>query len=60
MRSRICAFLEWLGVSLDPEKNVPDLLEADVSMTGSAVRILVIPTDEERLIARDTLSILGG
>ncbi|NPU86454.1 MAG: acetate kinase [Syntrophaceae bacterium] len=59
MRERICAYLEWLGVALDAEKNERGVSEADVSRSGSPVRILVIPTDEERLIARDTVSVLG-
>ena len=59
MRARVCTFLEWLGVVLDAEKNGRGDPEADVSRSGSPVRVLVIPTDEERLIARDTVSVLG-
>ncbi|PKN34047.1 MAG: acetate kinase [Deltaproteobacteria bacterium HGW-Deltaproteobacteria-19] len=59
MRARICAFLAWLGVELDAQGNEGGVPEIDVSRSGSPVRVLVIPTDEERLIARDTVSVLG-
>ncbi|KAF0156912.1 MAG: acetate kinase [Syntrophaceae bacterium] len=58
MRRRICAFLSWLGISLDEEKNLNGILEEDISLPGTKVKILVVPTDEEKMIARETRTVL--
>ena len=52
IRTRVCEKLELLGVRLDPEKNEESAEE--ISAEGSAVKVLVIPTDEELGIARRT------
>lgn len=57
MRARIAARLEWLDARIDPARNVAGELE--VSTAESKVRILVIPTDEELMVARHTLALLG-
>lgn len=50
VRSRICAGLQWLGAVLDPEANAAG---ADVISTADAgCRVMVVPTDEEGVIAR--------
>ncbi|KPL68453.1 acetate kinase [Erythrobacter sp. SG61-1L] len=57
MRARICAGLAWAGVALDQaanEANAPI-----ISSAASAVKVFVIPTDEERMIAMQALSTLG-
>ncbi len=54
MRARILSGLEYLGVKIDPEKNKIRGQEIDISADDSAVRVLVIPTNEELMIARDT------
>jgi len=54
MREAICSELEFMGVTIDSEKNKVRGKEADVSTDGSKVRVLVIPTDEEFVIAKDT------
>ena len=54
MRARILSGLEYLGVKIDPEKNKIRGQEIDISAADSAVRVLVIPTNEELMIARDT------
>ena len=60
VRERSCAGLDQLGIAVDPEKNqAADTGERDVSRDGTAVRILVIPTDEERMIARETARALS-
>lgn len=46
--------LDFLGIKVDPAKNKIRGIQADVSMDGSKVRTLVIPTNEELMIARDT------
>ncbi|HEY9159834.1 MAG TPA: acetate kinase [Desulfomonilia bacterium] len=58
MRQMICDYLSWLGISLDHEKNVSGILENDISLGGSPVSVLVIPTDEEKIIAVETMNIL--
>jgi acetate kinase len=62
IRRRICTGLEWIGVELDPERNEVALngATAEIGRDGSRVRAFVIPTDEELLIARDTVRVLEG
>jgi len=57
IRSRICGQLDFLGIALDPVKNAAAVggQEGDASAEGSRIRAFVIPTNEELLIARDTL-----
>ncbi len=50
MRQRICDYAEWLGVKLDPGANARDA--SRISANDSAVDVLVIPTNEELVIAR--------
>lgn len=54
IRQRICSRLNYLGVSLDEERNSVKGKELEISSPDSAVRVLVIPTDEERAIAEET------
>lgn len=62
VRERACTGLEVLGIHLDPERNrrVPRGQVAEVHQARSATSILVIPTDEELEIARQTLACVGG
>jgi len=57
-RARIVEGLQFLGVRMDPAKNVRGA-EGEISAGGSRVKVLVIPTDEELSIARDTRAIVG-
>jgi len=54
IRENICKDLDFLGIKLDPEKNKVRGKEVDVAADDSKVRIFVIPTNEELVIARDT------
>jgi acetate kinase len=56
IRARIAEKLAWLGVSLDAGENAEHALK--ISSSGSRVPVYVIPTDEERMIAEHTLSVL--
>jgi acetate kinase len=59
VRAAICAGLEFLGIRLDPALNGENRSEErDISAPGAAARTLVIPTDEELVIARDTELVL--
>lgn len=54
-----CEGLEYMGVKLDPEKNKVRGEEMIISTDDSKVKVTVIPTDEELMIASDTMEILG-
>ncbi len=56
-RESICAGLEFMGIKLDNEKNNVRGKERIVSTDDSRVKVIVIPTDEELVIARDTKKI---
>ncbi len=53
-RAAICANLTYLGVDFDAEANDCRGKEVEISKAGSKVRVFVIPTNEELMIARDT------
>jgi acetate kinase len=60
VRASILAGLEELGIQLDPEANDRTVgREGAISRPGSPIRVLVVPTNEELLIARDTAAIAG-
>ncbi len=59
LRERVMQGFEYLGAKLDPEKN-KTRDEAIISTDDSKVKVCVIPTDEEIVIARDTLAIVEG
>ncbi|MHC0053458.1 acetate/propionate family kinase [Actibacterium sp. D379-3] len=54
IRARVCDGMGWLGLSLDAKANAGGTVE----IGSGAVRVLVIPTDEERVIARTVHSAL--
>lgn len=58
-RQHICQGLEFMGVKIDPSKNNVRGKEVDVSTADSKVRVLLIPTNEELVIARDTKEIVS-
>jgi len=60
LRERIVANLGFLGIKIDPEKNNVRGEERDVSADGATVRTLLIPTNEELVIATDTARIVSG
>ncbi len=57
-RSTICSYLNYLGVSVDEEANKVRGKERDFSNADAKVKTLVIPTNEELVIARDTIELL--
>ncbi len=61
VRARSVTGLGAMGIEIDPARNeVARGTEADVSAEGSRCRVLVIPTNEELLIARDAHRIVEG
>lgn len=59
MREEVCENMEWMGVKLDKAKNSTiHGEEAVISTPDSKVTVVVIPTDEELMIATDTMNLL--
>jgi len=59
IRSAICANLDQLGIVLDPEKNIAvKAQECVISNANSRVKILVIPANEELVVAREVKRLL--
>ena len=58
-REQICEYLEFLGIKIDKEKNNCRGKEVEISTTDSKVKVFVIPTNEELMIARDTKDIVS-
>ena len=59
-RLEACSGLEFLGVKMDAEANKVRGKEAIISAPDSKVTVCVIPTDEEIVIARDTMRLVNG
>ena len=63
-RAKICHHMDWLGIRVDSDKNAnahkqnKDVVE--ITAWGAKVRTLVIETNEELMIARDTKEVLGN
>ena len=57
-RATICEGLTYLGIKIDPEKNGQRGEALEISTPDSKVKVFVIPTDEELMIARDTKEIV--
>lgn len=60
MREKVMEGFEFLGAKIDVEKNRVKGEERDISAADSKVKVLVIPTNEEIVIARDTLHLVTG
>ncbi|MGC2446344.1 MAG: acetate kinase, partial [Candidatus Sulfotelmatobacter sp.] len=61
VRARICAQMEWAGLHLDAKKNQDTVgRERMISTDDSKLFAYAIPTDEELLIARDTVRVIKG
>mgnify|MGYP002747821751 FL=1 len=59
MRAKCVEGLEFMGIKIDPEKNNTRGKEVDISAADATVKTLVIPTNEELMIALDTKEIVG-
>jgi acetate kinase len=60
IREAICKNLEWAGVSLDPAKNQVRGKETKISGVESDADIWIVPTNEELIVARQTLAVLSA
>ena len=59
-RTYVCEKLAFLGVKIDEVKNATRGEEIEISTPESSIRVYVIPTNEELVIARDTLALVEG
>ena len=58
-RAKICHHMDWLGIRIDTDKNKhPQGDVCEITAWGAKVRTLVIATDEELMIARDTKEVI--
>ena len=60
IRAMVCDGLEYMGVKLDPAANDVRGKETVISAADSKVKVLLIPTNEELMIATDTAAIVKG
>jgi acetate kinase len=60
MREAACEDLDFLGIKIDPVKNNTRGKEVEISTDDSRVKVWVVPTDEEIVIARDTMNLVLG
>ena len=58
IRKTICNYLEWMGVKINDEANSVRGEEIEISAPDSKVKVWVVPTNEELVIARDTKNIV--
>ena len=59
-RTAVCEKLAFMGVKIDEAKNKIRGEEVEISTPDSTIKVYVIPTNEELMIARDTLEIVNG
>jgi acetate kinase len=62
IRAMICENLSWLGVEIEPQINETTVngREGNIANAESRLKVFVIPTNEELLIARDTVRLITG
>ena len=58
MRARVCEYLGYLGITIDADANAKRGEEVVISTTDSKVKVLVVPTNEELAIARETVALV--
>ena len=60
VRAKVCEGLGFLGIELDGEANTRACgADADIAAVGADVRVLVVATDEERVIAEETVAVVA-
>ena len=58
LREKVCDYLGFMGVKIDKVKNDCRGKEVEITADGSSVRVFIIPTNEELMIAKDTEAIV--
>ena len=59
VRKQICESLSFLGVKVDEDRNNYRGKEVEISTSNSKVKVFVVPTNEELMIARDTMEVVS-
>lgn len=59
IREMVCSNMDYLGIKIDPQKNNFKGQEREISASDSKVRVWVIPTNEELVIARETARLIS-
>ena len=59
LRAAICERMDYAGIKLDPVRNQARATETTISADDSKVRIMIVPTNEELIVARQTVEVLG-
>ncbi len=59
IRTMVSSYLGYLGVELDEDANVKRGEEVEITTPESRTKVLVIPTNEELAIARETVALLS-
>ncbi|MEG0501337.1 MAG: acetate kinase, partial [Cellulosilyticaceae bacterium] len=57
-REELAKMLSWMGVEIDVEKNKCRGVERDLSTADAKVRMMLVPTNEELMIARDAVALV--
>ena len=57
-RKQICEYLEFMGVKIDDSKNNTRGEEIEISTPDSKIKVFVVPTNEELMIAKDTYNLV--
>ncbi len=60
LRAAVCEPLGFLGVELDPKRNASGARDRDIAAAGARVRVLVLHTEEELMIAREVQRVLAS
>ena len=60
VREAICRNLAWAGMTLDPHKNDVRGKEEKISSVESNTEIWIVPTNEELIVARQTVAVLNA
>ena len=60
LREKVCDYLGFMGVKIDKAKNDCRGKEIEITGAGSSVKVFIIPTNEELMIAKDTQAIVSG
>lgn len=58
IRAKVCEYLGYLGITIDAEANKQSGKEVVISTADSKVKVLVVPTNEELAIARETVALV--
>jgi acetate kinase len=60
IREAICRNMGWAGIELDPAKNQVRGKEERISKVESGVEVWIVPTNEELIVARQTVAVLNA